>query len=638
MYKQTLSLVASATLVASLGANTLQLQPITITSNAIENNELNAPYSAEIYTAKDIEKSHTKNIYDFFNQETSLIASQGLGNPFAQQLDIHGYALGDTGYQNIVVTLNGRRLNNIDMAPQLLGSIPINTIERIEILKGAGSVVYGDGANAAVINILTKQGNNNELSFYGGNYHTFGQSLYLSQFEDRYSYSLHLNHYDTGGSRAVDNDGNRDIQKNTNGGIELSYHPTDKFEVHGGAEFTKNDSIYAASMTLDEYNSNPAQLGTAGYFTHQTVNSDVLNLGIMYSINKNYSLSVDGSREIKQSQYIPYSPSNYRYNQLNTHLDYDNSNFSAVIGTQNIWGERKTTSNTASKNNHALYVSSEFHIDKHTFTAGGRYEKVSYEYLASNTNLSQDDTLYAIESGYSYTLSAQDSLFVHYSHAFESPDIDRFFNMGGTFNGFIQPMKTNTYTIGYNNIHSSNKFKASLYYVDLDNEIYYYPDHTYTIDKNTNIDKSHKYGFDISDQWLISEQWNIFANYNYVQAIIDKEKQGNDNYAGNKLPGVSTHNGKITLSYLPNSNTTASITELYRSSAYAQEDFNNNFSQKQDPYSSTNISITYAKDNYELFTKINNLFDQSNGIWLYDNAIYPVDFTRSVVFGLKFIF
>jgi iron complex outermembrane receptor protein len=156
--------------------------------------------------------------------------------------------------------------------------------------------------------------------------------------------------------------------------------------------------------------------------------------------------------------------------------------------------------------------------------------------------------------------------------------------------------------------------------------------------KNTNIDKSHKYGLDLSDQWIINEQLALNANYNYVQALIDTEHQNGEVYDGKKLPGVSDHNVKVTFSYLPNTNTTLALTQVYRSSAYAQEDFANNFTQKQEAYHSTNLSVTYAKDNYEMFAKINNLFDQSNGIWINNDEIYPVDFTTTFTAGLKFIF
>ncbi len=635
MFKHTLSLVASATLVASLGADILSLEPITITSNAINTNELQAPYASEIYTSKDIQSSHSINIYEFFNQHTSLITSAGYGNPFAQKLDIHGYGIGD-GYQNIVITLNGRRLNNIDMTSQLLGSIPVNTIEKIEILKGAGAVMYGDGANAAVINIITKQGNHNELGFYAGNYHTMGESLYFSSAKDRYSYALHLDHFDSDGSRVIDNEGNRDTQKSTNGGIELSYKLTDTLEVHGNTGFTQNDSFYGRPMTLLEYNENPAQEGSAGFgSTQQTFNSNVLGGGLIYTLNNTYSFEIDGSREVKQSNYVTYnSIANYRYNELRAQINYTSDSLKATLGASGTWGKREGYGNTTTKDNIALYLSSEYHLNNHTFMAGGRIEEVAYNYQSATASTSQDDTLYGAELGYNFSLTQNSSLFANYSHSFQAPDIDRFFNWGGAFNGFIEPMKTDTYTIGYNLITPKNKFKGSIFYADLKNEIYYYSN-TWT---NTNIDQSHKYGLDLYDQWIINDQFNLTANYNYVQAIIDTEHQHGEVYDTNKLPGVSNHNIKATFSYLPNTNTTLALTQLYRSKAYAQEDFSNSFTQKQDAYQSTNISITYAKDNYEMFAKINNLFDQSNGIWINNNEIYPVDFTTTVMAGLKFIF
>ncbi len=636
MFKPTLSLALCATLVSSLEANTLTLEPIAITSNLFEKNELNAPYSTEVYTSEDIEKSHAKDIYEFFTQQTSLITTPSYGNPYSQKLDIHGYGIGD-GYQNIVITLNGRRLNNIDMVSQLLIAIPVSSIERIEILKGAGAVAYGDGANAAAINIITKKGNYSELGLYAGNYHTKGESLYFSTSKDNYAYSIHLDHSDTDGTRVVDTNDNRDARSNTNGGAELSYRPTEKLELHTGVQFSKYDTIYGGKLTLAQYNENPAQKGSGA--THQTYSSNVLNGGLTYTFNSKYSLEVDTSREIKQSNYVTYnSISNYRYNGLSGKLNYDTDQVKATLGVNGFWGDRIGSTNTTSKDNKSAYLSGELHLNGQIFSAGGRFEQVAYNYNASGINLSQNDSLYGAELGYSLGLTQTQSLFAHYAHAYQAPDIDRFFNYGGTFNGFIQPMKTDTYTIGYNNINAQNKFKASLYYVDLSNEIYYYPDPTYTNDKNTNIDQSHKYGLDLSDQWIINEQWNLYVNYNYVQAIIDHEMESSDNYGGKKLPGVSNHGIKATVSYLPNINTTIALTQVYRSDSYAANDFNNNFTQKQQAYRSTNLSLTYAKDTYELFARINNLFDQSNGLWIKDNNIYPVDFTTTFTAGLKFIF
>ena len=141
---------------------------------------------------------------------------------------------------------------------------------------------------------------------------------------------------------------------------------------------------------------------------------------------------------------------------------------------------------------------------------------------------------------------------------------------------------------------------------------------------------------DFYDKYIINENFNAMLNYNYVQAIIDHEKADNGTiYHNTKLPGVSNHNVKMTFSYLPNKFATFALTEVWRSQAYAAEDFNNNFTQKQDAYNSTDISTTYAKDNWEVFAKINNLFNQKNGLWIRDNAIYPVNFTTTALVGLK---
>lgn len=171
-------------------------------------------------------------------------------------------------------------------------------------------------------------------------------------------------------------------------------------------------------------------------------------------------------------------------------------------------------------------------------------------------------------------------------------------------------MKSDTLTLGYNNLTPSNKFKISLYYIDLKNEIYYYSDPTYIASKNTNIDRSYKYGFELYDRYLLSDTLSATLNYNYVQAIIKEELQNGENYADNKLPGVSNHNAKATLSYMPTPHAMFALTQIYRSKAYAMNDFANNFAQKQKAFTSTDLSASYAKNNWEIFAKINNLFNQ----------------------------
>jgi iron complex outermembrane receptor protein len=649
MQKQLFSLAAAAALGSALFAQSaITLEPLTVTSTPLQNTELNAPEAVEVYTQEEIEKAHVQTLYEFLDQQTSLITMPSYGNPLAQKLDLHGYGIGD-GYQNIVVTLNGRRMNNIDAVPQLLSSIPPSSVERVEIIKSSGIVTGGDGANAGVINITTKQSDAKEFTLYGGTYGTYSGSFYAGHTSETLSISGSGEGYRNGGARHINAEQDRDEQKMANGRFDISYTPVDAFELRLGAQFTRTDVIYGGPMTKDEYEENPSQPGSAGFgATQQKYDSDALNAGASYAFADAWSLRADLFHEKKKSNFVTYdSVADYAYDSVRAGIDYDADALQFTLGFDGFKGKRTAFGNETSKNNGAGYLMAQLRLGRNTFKAGYRYEEVTYNYEDASTDISDDHTLHGAELGYNIVFTPSQSLFINYAHSYQAPDIDRFFTTTYPaptyapvvgFNGFIEPMQADNYSAGYNVITERNKFKISAYFIDLKNEIYYYPDPTYVNAVNTNIDRSHKYGFDFYDRWLITEAWNIALNYNYVRAIIDEERQNGDDFSGNTLPGVSDHNAKVTLTYLPNERTSIALTQLYRSEAYAADDFNNDFSQKQDAYYSTNLALTYAEENYELFAKINNLFNQSNGIWIHDDAIYPVDFTTTAIAGLKLKF
>lgn len=629
-----LSLLASTILVAQ----NIELNPLNITSTAIKTDELKSTDAVEIYSAKDIEDAHVQNLYEFLNQQTSVITMPSYGNPFSQRLDMRGYGIGD-GYQNIVVTVDGRKINNIDMVAPLLSAISAASIERLEIIKSSGIVTSGDGANAGAINIITKKKSAKEITLYMGTHDLTGGSFYLGHSDEKLSVSASAEAQESNAGRNINSSGDKDDNSLRSGVFSVSYAPINEVELRAGASFARTNVIYGGYLSLDEYTSDPKQAGETNWgATEQEFDTDTLSGGFSYYINDKTSFDFDVNREEKRSNYITYaSIADYVYNSAKAAFNYEGKEITVVAGFDTFEGKRTAYGNKTDKDNIAGFVIGNFAFKNHSIKAGVRVEEVSYKYEDTTLLLKDSHSLYGAELGYNYTFDAQKSVFANYTHAYQAPDIDRFFSYG-SFNDFINPMKTDSFTIGFNYIMPNNKLKISLFYIDLKDEIYYYADPAYVNSKNTNIDKSYKYGLDIYDKWLLSDKFNITLNYNYVQAKIDEESENSEEYSGNELPGVSDHNIKAILSYLPNKNTTLALSQVYRSEAYAANDFNNNFAQKQNAYKSTDISISYTKDSLELFAKINNLFNQKNGLWIEDDAIYPLNFATTAVAGFKLRF
>lgn len=113
--------------------------------------------SSTVITAQDIERSPGQTLQDVLGREPGIQVRNLFGavNGASSSVDMRGF--GATAASNTLVLVNGRRLNDIDLAGVDFSTIPKSSIERIEITRGnSGAVLYGDGAVGGVINIVTK--------------------------------------------------------------------------------------------------------------------------------------------------------------------------------------------------------------------------------------------------------------------------------------------------------------------------------------------------------------------------------------------------------------------------------------------------------------------------------------------------
>ncbi len=131
------------------------------------------PANITVITAQDITDSGATNIAEVLTGLDGIYVRSTSGNAAQAAVDMRGF--GENGFGRTLVTLDGRRLNRPDMASVNWLEIPLSEIERIEVARGAGSVLYGDAAIAGTINIVTKRGDGRPRGDVGlivGNYNT----------------------------------------------------------------------------------------------------------------------------------------------------------------------------------------------------------------------------------------------------------------------------------------------------------------------------------------------------------------------------------------------------------------------------------------------------------------------------------
>ncbi len=135
--------------------NNVTLPPIDVETSRLGGSITGA--SRTVITAEDIEHSPSQTLPDILSQAAGVQVMHLYGSPIGtnDMVDLRGF--GAFAQSNVLILVNGRRFQDLDLQGFDFSAIPLNSIERIEITRGnSGAVLYGDGAIGGVINIVTK--------------------------------------------------------------------------------------------------------------------------------------------------------------------------------------------------------------------------------------------------------------------------------------------------------------------------------------------------------------------------------------------------------------------------------------------------------------------------------------------------
>jgi len=304
---------------SSLSLSLAQNAPPTVivTGSRFEENLNEVPANVKVITRDEIESSSSNTIPQVLSQIGGLRVS-GLNSSSLNldaSVDMGGY--GPTGNSTTTVLVDGIRINPIDSGNIDWESIPIDSIERIEILQGGASVQYGNGAVGGVINIITNGGKKN-INQASATYGSWGTSINNALFRNTFektTYQLTANTSNTNGWRPNTAANAYSID----GKITQDLGGKDRLYVDAYYGYT-NSQIASPVVGLVG-SGNPLSVRPQNAGNNLTTNNSGFRQGLTETLNENFVAELDTSYNNKTSFY--YTPQADYF----TSLDPNNPNY-----------------------------------------------------------------------------------------------------------------------------------------------------------------------------------------------------------------------------------------------------------------------------------------------------------------------
>ncbi|KJJ85690.1 TonB-dependent receptor plug [Candidatus Omnitrophus magneticus] len=602
---------------------------IVSTPYKFQESALDYPGNITIINEKDIKSQNASNVYELLRKETGIIVRDNTYSGKGVTVDMRGF--GDTATSNVLILINGRRINEIDISGTDWAQIPIENVEKIEIVRGAGSVLYGDNASSGVINIITRKGKGAPHLKYGfnaGNYrHTkhYGTSSGSSDF---LNWNLFIAREDTDGYRL--NSGYEDINFMADteifpadfltiylsGGYHKDWYGMpgglQKFEIEKETprgSTTPNDkaktetTFFRCSPELTFYDENNEHVVTFDFWGRKRRVSSKTNFDFF------------GWVEAWDTSQIDSVGSSFKYLFSK---NFGNIKNKIAVGADLFHAENRLLSDTPAwlshnqlrvkKETFGIFAEDKLDItDKFIITGGARQEWTRYifdQWAGINTYETKEPDEQAFEIGASYKYRTQGRLYIRYSKSFRFPATDEFYSRWSGLNTNLKHQTCDTYETGIKEYFFEHLSTGiNFFFMDIHNEIFYDPSQG-AFGENGNYDHTQRKGVEFNSQYKINEIFLIYANYTYLNGYFL-----NGSFAGKKIPMVPEQKFNPGFNITPLKWLEINLSGDYASESYPINDQYNRQSRLKS-YFVCNGKIIFKIFNGELFFGINNIFDK----------------------------
>jgi iron complex outermembrane receptor protein len=625
---------------------------IVVTATRFSEADSGVAANVSVITRQDIRNTPAQNLPDVLSARAGIDVRQ-LGGAMGRDASVDMRGFGATATSNTLILLDGLRVNPVDMGSIIWSAIPLESVERIEILRGSGTVLYGDGATGGVINIITNKSGNPlaALTATLGSYGYQGAEVQLANGNDKAYYNLFANYAASDGYRQ----NSQQDQQTASGRVGLLL---DGGEAYADFAVYKESAGQPGSIFSAAYNDDPRSTRTP----HNVEDRDGYRIrpGISYRLNDRLTLEGELAFEHQKldAKFVSSATASDRVRDttsLTPRLRWRHD--LAALPSETVFGfdyyDGKVSAENvgfanqgASQESSALYVQN---ITKFTpalsLTLGGRNQRMTQKahqdayaggwFPSPSMADSVARTKAAYDLGLAYAIDGW-RVYGKTGSTFRFANLDELFGFDAFFNpvfaGDLKPQHGTSNEIGGSVTVGPAVLRASLYRLDLTDEIGYDP-----ALGNVNLSPTRRQGAELEAGWTISESLQAKLAYAYTDASF---RQGA--YAGKDIPLVPRDQGSAQLTW--NSGRTGSYTAAAR--YVGERRYGSDYANAQGMlagYTTLDLQSVWNLKPWKITAKLLNALDKKYSplagydVWSNQTYYYPAD-GRSVFVSGRYDF
>lgn len=626
-----LVLVASFAVAQTNNSAAIELDTMVVTASRTAEQDYKVAGNVDVITSVDIKENKYLNVVDALKDISGVYVKTMGGNAANAEVSMRGF--GENSGGRVLVLIDGQRLNGHDMAKVNWVSISMVDVEKIEVVHGGSTALYGDNAVAGVINIITKlpeEKYNLRVKADAGSYGLYNFAGAVNGSVGNLMYNAFVNVYGLDGYRD-----NSDF-KSYGAGAAMAYDLSDALNVYVRAKYSDVDQGLPGSLTQEQIDEDRRQASSPNdRAKSKYVFADA---GTSMEISPEQELFLDFGYQLKDtsSEYVSFfswiDTDENRYGILPKYVanfDLMGNNNKLTVGadiyfndmTVDRYGDADKTMKSIhaklTKDTIAGYIHDQITFDEeYILYLAGRVE--NYEVKADvndfNTPSSFDDskneTETAFDVGFVKTFDDTSKVFAKFCTLYRFPFLDEqvsYYGFGtDTFYQDIDPETGWDVDLGTDiDLSEDLNVKVTLYYMEMKDEIAY----NAVTWRNDNMDETRHMGVEASFAYFLTKEIEFFGNYTFTDAtFINGDNKDND------IPLVPQHNVLVGAWLFLPAGLSFKAEANYISSSYLGGDYANT-GNKLDEYVVVNALLNYdclAKelDGLSIYVAVDNIFDE----------------------------